>query len=377
MDEKLVEEISNSTGVPQELVSRSAQARAEANGVDINNILSSWSSGEIVATTPQVDSPETVEEEVLVSETVEEEVLVSEAVEGEVLVSEAVEGEVLVSEAVVDTIEEVGPPVNLSTKIIKTIQYGSLFGVVSGFIQAFILSSNLYDGLVLESETLKLIANYEQSRYILNLALTTTFFGVINAVNIKKILDTNFEGFGIKTSDRESVFLGLGLGLMFGSSSGFLITSSIGQVIEGILPEDPTTYLIPVFGSFWRVVFLGIFSQSLIALITMILGVPKGLDVYEQEEADIVRKRITGSIVVPFGAIISGGIVSVFISQVFINFHDYAVLFALIISATILLFASIMSSAPKIKITRNEVLIAGLGILTLIVIIVSVAASQH
>ena len=49
MDEKLVEEISSSTGVPQELVSRSAQARAEANGVDINNILSSWSSGEVVA----------------------------------------------------------------------------------------------------------------------------------------------------------------------------------------------------------------------------------------------------------------------------------------------------------------------------------------
>ena len=41
MDEKLVEEISSSTGVPQELVSRSAQARAEANGVDINNILNS------------------------------------------------------------------------------------------------------------------------------------------------------------------------------------------------------------------------------------------------------------------------------------------------------------------------------------------------
>ena len=31
MDEKLIEEISNTTGVPQMLVSRSAQARAEAN----------------------------------------------------------------------------------------------------------------------------------------------------------------------------------------------------------------------------------------------------------------------------------------------------------------------------------------------------------
>ena len=372
MDEKLVEEISNSTGVPQELVSRSAQARAEANGVDINNILASWSSGEVVAAISQVESSEPV-----VAEAVVEEPLVTKAVTEEPVVAEAVVEEPVVSETIVDVIEEVEPPVPLLIKIVKTLQYGSLFGVVVGFIQALVISSNLYDGLVLESETLKLISNYEQSRYILNLALTTTFFGILNTVNIKKILDTNFDGFGIQTSDRESIFLGLGLGLIFGSSSGFLITSSIGQIIEGVLPEDPTTYLIPVFGSFWRIVLFGIFSQSLIALITMILGVPKGLDVYEQEQADIIRKRITGSIVVPLGAIFSGGIVAIFISQVFINFHDYAVLFALIISATVLLFASIMSSAPKIKITRNEVLIAGAGILTLIIMIASVAASQH
>jgi hypothetical protein len=73
MDEKLVEEISSSTGVPQELVSRSAQARAEANGVDINNILSSWSSGEIVAPSPQVEKQEPV-----VAETVEKEPVVAE-----------------------------------------------------------------------------------------------------------------------------------------------------------------------------------------------------------------------------------------------------------------------------------------------------------
>jgi len=371
MDEKLIEEISSSTGVPQELVSRSAQARAEANGVDINNILASWSSGEAVSATTVVESTEPV------VETVEEESVVVETVEEESVVVETVEEESVVVESSVLTIEEVEPPVMLFEKITKALQYGSLFGVVAGFIQAFIMSSNLYEGLVLESETLKLIANYEQRDFILNLALTTTFFAVLNTINIKKILETNFDGFGIHTSDRESVFLGLGLGLIFGSSSAFLITSNIGQTIEGILPEDPTTYLIPVFGSFWRIVLFGVVSQSLITLITMVLGVPKGLDIYEQEQADIVRKRITGSIVVPVGAILSGGAVAIFISQVFINFHDYAPLFALIISATVLLFASIMSSAPKIKITRNEVLIAGAGILTLIIIIASVAASQH
>jgi len=293
MDDKLVEEISNSTGVPQELVSRSAQARAEANGVDINSILSSWSSGEVVT----ASNPE-----------VKEEPVVAEAVAEEPVVAEAVAEEPVVAEVAVQTLEEVGPPVSLVTKIIKSLQYGALFGVVAGFVQALIVSSNLYDGLALEAESLKLIANYERSQYILNLAITTVFFSVLNTINIKKILDTNFDGFGIHTSDRESVFQGIGLGLIFGSSSAFFITSSVGQTIEGILPEDPTTYLIPVFGSFWRVVLLGIISQSLITLLTMILGVPKGLDIYEQEQADIVRKRITGSLIVPLGAIFSGGV---------------------------------------------------------------------
>ena len=54
MDENLVEQISTATGVPQELVSRSAQARAQASGVDVNAILASWSTGEApaVSSTP-------------------------------------------------------------------------------------------------------------------------------------------------------------------------------------------------------------------------------------------------------------------------------------------------------------------------------------
>ena len=239
------------------------------------------------------------------------------------------------------------------------------------------VSSYLYDGLILEAETLNLISNYTPTSYIFNIAITTTFFAIINSLNLRKILEKNYEGFGILTNDRESVFLGIGLGLIFGSSIGFVITSNIGQVIEPILEEDLTTYLIPVIGSFWRIVIFSTFSQALISVIGILLGIPKGLDIYELKEANIIRNRVTGSIMIPLGAIVFGGAISVLISQVFINFHDYAPLFALIISAAILLFASVMSSAPKIKITRNEVLIAAAGVVTLTVIIASVAASQN
>src|SRR5210317_1058936 len=206
MDEKLIEEISNTTGVPQMLVSRSAQARAEANGVDVNSILSSWSTGSPAAP--------------------------------------------VATEVVEEVIE---PPADLFSKVARALQYGSLFGIVSGFIQAIAISTYLYDGLILESETFNLITEYKKTTYIIALALLTTFFAVLNTVNVKKLLESNFIGHGVKTTDRESIFQGIGMGLMFGSVTGFYITSSIGQTIEPILPEDPTVFLLPVFGSFWRI----------------------------------------------------------------------------------------------------------------------------
>ncbi|MDB2326573.1 hypothetical protein OAH44_04190, partial [Acidimicrobiia bacterium] len=256
-------------------------------------------------------------------------------------------------------------------------QYGSLFGIVSGFIQAIAISTYLYDGLILESETFNLITEYKKTTYIIALALLTTFFAVLNTVNVKKLLESNFIGHGVKTTDRESIFQGIGMGLMFGSVTGFYITSSIGQTIEPILPEDPTVFLLPVFGSFWRIILVSTVFQAIISVLSIVLGVPKGLEFFEEEEAVIIRNRITGSAVIPLSAILVGGLIAALISQVFINFHDYAPLFALIISAAILIFSALMSAGPKIKITKNEVLITALGLITLTVIIASVAASQH
>jgi hypothetical protein len=365
MDENLVQEISNTTGVPQMLVSRSAQARAEANGTDVNTVLSSWSSG---APTEVVAAP-VVEETVVAAPVVEETVVAAPVVEETVVAAPVVEETVVVEEVV-------EPPADLFSKIARAIQYGSLFGLVTGFIQAIAISTYLYDGLVLESETFNLITNYEKTTYIAALTTLTTFFGVLNTVNIKKLLESNFIGHGIKTTDKESIFQGIGLGLVFGSISGFFITSSLGQTIEPILPDDPTVFLLPVFGSFWRILLLSTVFQALISVLSIVLGVPKGLEVFEEEEAEIIRNRITGSAVIPLSAIMVGGFVAFLISQVFINFHDYAPLFALIISAAILMFAAVMSAGPKIKITKNEVLITVLGIITLTVVIASVAASQ-
>ena len=374
MDEKQLEQLSSSSGIPLELLSRSIQARAESSGVTPADILNSWSGGETIDPIPVSKEEVNIVEEAS-NEVLDNANIADETTEEEPVFEESVNQENSFSVAVM--LEDTPPPVTISQKITKSLRYGVGFGVVAGFIQGLITSSYLYDGLILEAETQNLIAEYSPVSFVAIVSLSTAFFSILNSLNLKKILDSNFEGFGVLTTDRESIYTGAGLGLVFGSSIAFYVINSIGQRIEGILPEDPVINLISVSGALWRIVILSAIIQALVSIISMLLGVPKGLERYENLEANKIRNRIVGSIVIPLGSIVVGGIIAVAIAQIFLNFHEYAPLFALIISAAILLFASVMSSAPKIKITKSEVLIASAGVLTLIIIIASVAASQH
>ena len=195
MDEKLVEQVSSSSGIPQMLVSRSAQARAEASGVAVDDVLNSWTGGEAIQATP---STETVSEpEVEIEDT---SIAQSEPANDPV--------EVLESENIAEPIqtsvlikEELPPPVSISEKLLRSLKFGLGFGVIAGFIQGLISSSYLYDGLILEAETQKLIAEYNAVSFVIIISLSTSFLGILNSLNVKKFLDSNFDGFGVLTTD--------------------------------------------------------------------------------------------------------------------------------------------------------------------------------
>ena len=48
MDGQKLEQLSSSSGIPLDLLSRSIQARAEASGVTSDDILNSWSGGDAI-----------------------------------------------------------------------------------------------------------------------------------------------------------------------------------------------------------------------------------------------------------------------------------------------------------------------------------------
>ena len=76
---ELLAKVAELLGAPETLVQRSAEARAEASGNTVEEILQSWAGGEaIAASAPKEEPAEEVKEEVVVAEEVKEEVVVAE-----------------------------------------------------------------------------------------------------------------------------------------------------------------------------------------------------------------------------------------------------------------------------------------------------------
>jgi cytochrome c553 len=76
---ELLAKVAELLGAPETLVQRSAEARAEASGNTVEEILQSWAGGEAIAASALKEEPtEEVKEEVVVAEEVKEEVVVAE-----------------------------------------------------------------------------------------------------------------------------------------------------------------------------------------------------------------------------------------------------------------------------------------------------------
>ena len=373
MDESLLKTVSQHMNVPETLISRSASARAVANGSSTDDVLKAWLGGEAVQaleTTPTIPEEETTEvaiEPILERETEQ----VQEETSVEVLEKPHMKEEVLIPT------QELVPPVGLIIKLYKSLKIGFIFGLACGLIQAFIIGNTLFDGVYLDPDSTIVISEYSKIKFVLTISLTTAFFSIFNTIVSKKNLDASSDGFGIETNDKESLLLGIGLGLTFGTLYALAITNNIGVVVEGVLEGDSTLTYIPVFGALLRIGIYSVIAQIFVTSIGQAFGIPKGLGEEEREEVIKIRNRISGSVILPLSAIFGGGTIAFLISRIFLNFHSYAPLLAIVISAAILLFASLMSSAPNIKVTKTEIWVSLLGLLILIVVISSIAYVQH
>ena len=137
----LVNKVAEILNAPVDLVQRSAEARAAASGVSVDDVLSSWAGGEsVAASAPKEEAPveEAPKEEVVVEETVEEEAPVEEAPKEEVVVATAVTRQVTKSISFAN--ETMGIKINSENLLPKWLNFS--FIIIPLFILIGLISSS-------------------------------------------------------------------------------------------------------------------------------------------------------------------------------------------------------------------------------------------
>ena len=137
----LVNKVAEILNAPVDLVQRSAEARAAASGVSVDDVLSSWAGGEsVAAAAPKEEAPveEAPKVEVVVDETVEEEAPVEEAPKEEAIVATAVTRQVTKSISFAN--ETMGIKINSENLLPKWLNFS--FIIIPLFILIGLISSS-------------------------------------------------------------------------------------------------------------------------------------------------------------------------------------------------------------------------------------------
>ena len=137
----LVNKVAEILNAPVDLVQRSAEARAAASGVSVDDVLSSWAGGESVAASAQKEEApveEAPKEEAVVEETVEEEAPVEEAPKEEAVIATAVTRQVTKSISFAN--ETMGIKINSENLLPKWLNFS--FIIIPLFILIGLISSS-------------------------------------------------------------------------------------------------------------------------------------------------------------------------------------------------------------------------------------------
>ena len=140
----LVNKVAEILNAPVDLVQRSAEARAAASGVSVDDVLSSWAGGEsVAASAPKEEAPvEEAPKEEVVEEVVEEEASVDEAPKEEVPVAAAVTKQVTkqVTKSISFANETMGIKINSENLLPKWLNFS--FIIIPLFILIGLISSS-------------------------------------------------------------------------------------------------------------------------------------------------------------------------------------------------------------------------------------------
>lgn len=362
----------SAVGGPEDLVQRSAGARAAAQGVSVDEILKAWAGGQSapvaeapVAETPMAESPAPSEPAPPAPEPVSQP-------EAPVAAEQPV---VAVPASVVMVVEEEPfEPAALADRIVFPGKLGAVIGAMFGMFLAVAVSPFFLNraGVAGSEDDLRVVLDVNPLRFVVGAAVVSAVFGAIVA-RLSAIVPAWFDrGLSVRTSNVTTTSLGAALGAVLGVvGAGVLL--ALGSPVEPLGGDAETVTQLSVLSTMVIVLIGGALQGAITAVAAQILALPGGLTEAEQEESEVIKHRLVTSYLMP--VMVVAGIAALVLpfAYLLVSFHTWAPLLAGVAAGGILAFAGLSASRPGMKITAGEFAVAAAGIGALLLIIALVA----
>ncbi|HEX5671609.1 MAG TPA: hypothetical protein VFY46_02705 [Acidimicrobiia bacterium] len=352
---------------PEAIVKRSAEARAKAGGMSVDEVLAAWAGGVTVAatSTPPVSPPPAAAAPAVETEPAP----VSAPVVSAPVVAQA--------PAAPKKVEEVVPPASLRSRVKLAGRIGAMTGAVLGLAGALLASPWLLPGASVIGEEGSFSPAFEVNTrlFLLGSALLSMVFGLIVASLARTIPGWIDPGMALGGSARNSGLVGIGTGLVLGLVGGGVVTAAFGVPIEGVEGR----VVVPVLSALVLGLVGGAALGWLTAAFAQAVSMPSSVPESASEVAQ-VKSRLSAAISVPLAGLLALVLLVVPFAVVLIRSNHMtsggAAIIAILAAVSILAIAGLSASSPGMKISRGEFLLALTGIGVVLTIIVAVMLAQ-
>lgn len=356
-------------GIPEELASRSASARAAASGTSADDVLTAWAGGGSVATAAPVAAPDP-------QSAPEPETPSTPEPEAPAPAEPAPPAQPDVELAPVAVMVDIPDPVEaapLSDRIRVAGRAGAGIGLVAAVLVALFSSSWMLprSGASEVEGGFDTVVEVISGWVIVGSALMGIAVGLAIAATTRVLAGLASPGMRLASSATVSGLIGAIAGGVFGAVIGAVIVGS-GAASE----LDPAIQVVPVFASLLWLAAGWAAAGWATAVLVQAVGVPVGVDDLESEESGVVRRRLVSAFGIPAAAAVALGLIVIPLALIFIEFPSYAPVLAGIVSVGILGFASLSASRPGMRISTGEFIAAAAGIGVVLLILVSVLLVQ-
>ncbi|MDE0369329.1 MAG: hypothetical protein OXI84_04225 [bacterium] len=354
-------------GAPDHLVERSAEARAAAQGITVDEVLSAWSGGAVLAPAapPPASDPVLAETEAPPAPPPPPADPTPPQVPQPALAPVAVAA----VEAVEDE-EEIEPvdPAPLADRVRLGAKVGAGFGAVLGLV-SFAAMAPLMLTRLSQTTAAGAPAGEVTWTYVAATAVVWTVAGAIINVASRGMGRFRSPAFDTETGWVGSVFSGGFLGLVVGAVFGGVLFATGEASLSGtqLLAVSPLSIMWTWLG--WTV--LG----ALIGGLGQAMAQPAALAGTEAEEARAVRKRLTDGLAMPVLATLVIAVIVVAFGSLLLRYSGFAPLIAILVSVGTIGFAALMSSRPNLRVTKAEFLVAAAGVGVVLTMLALIAAA--